>query len=155
MDFVVKKEVFIEELKQIFDEQKAANVFDSTALKSKDFVRYVCLFQDIPLGYAAVYPHANFMEKEGVNVKFKPEPNSVYIWHVVVKKAFEGKGVASLLIDSVLEDYVDRPIYSVIEEMNTPSIMMHSRAGFKPFAKFKRRFGDQVASLVLMKRKPK
>jgi ribosomal protein S18 acetylase RimI-like enzyme len=152
MDFIVKEDEQTKNLEKIFDENQKSNVFDKTALHSNEFIRLVCFFRTIPIGYVAIYPFPNFMEKEGVAAKFTPEKNAVYIWHIAVKKAFEGKGVASLLIDEVLVKYKNRPIYSVMEEMNTPAIMIHTRAGFKAFAKFKRKFGNEIVNLILMKR---
>lgn len=153
MNFVIKENVFLEQLEKIFDENQSNDVFDKSCIKNPEFLKLVCLFNNIPLGYVAVYPHSNFMEKEGLNIKFPVEPNAVYIWHIAVKKAFEGKGVASMLMEEVVQRYSANPIYSVMEEMNSPAIMIHQRVGFRPFAKFKKKYDNQVVNLLLMKRK--
>lgn len=152
MDFVVKENVFLDKLETIFEENQRSNVFDKTCLTSSEFVKYVCLFSNIPVGYIAVYPHSTFLEKEGLQGQFDVEKNAVYIWHMAIKKAFEGKGVGKVLIDEVVKKYGKGPIYSVCEEMNTPAIMLHTRVGFKPFAKFKKTFNGQTITLIMLKR---
>lgn len=152
MDFTIKENVFLDDLEKIFDENQNNNVFDKTCIKSPEFLKIVCLFNDIPLGYVAIYPKNNFMEKEGLKVNFSVEPNAVYIWHIAVKKAFEGKGVASLLMQEVVKRFSAHPIYSVMEEMNSPAILIHQRMGFKPFAKFKKKYAGLPVNLLLMKR---
>ncbi len=153
MDFVVKENVFLDKLENIFEENQRSNVFDKTCITSNEFIKLVCLFNNIPVGYIAVYPYSNFMEKEGVGKQFEVEDNAVYIWHMAIKKAFEGKGVGKILIDEVIKKYGKKPIYSVSEEMNAPAIMLHTRVGFKPFAKFKKTFNNQTVTLLMMKRK--
>jgi ribosomal protein S18 acetylase RimI-like enzyme len=152
MDFVIKENVFLADLEKIFEENQERNVFDKTCLIDDSFLKFVCLFNNIPVGYIAIYPYSNFMEKEGIAAKFEVEKNAVYIWHFAVKKAFEGKGVASLLMDYTVKKFAGRPVYSVMEEMNTPAILIHSRVGFKPFAKFKKRYHDTPVNLLLMKK---
>lgn len=150
--FVLKENVFLEQLEQIFEENKNSNVYDKTCLYDNKFLKIVCVFSSIPIGYVAVYPYADFLQKESIQAQIKIEPNAVYLWHIAVKKAFEGKGVASALLEEVIQRYSARPIYSVMEEMNTATIMLHTRAGFKPFAKFKKIYEGQQVNLLLMKR---
>lgn len=152
MDFILKENFHTEDLEKIFQENLNSNVFDNTCLTDPEFLKIVCLFNNIPIGYVALYPHSDFMKKEGLNFTFDVEPNAVYIWHLAVKKAFEGKGVALSLLEEVLERYSVNPIYSVMEEMNTPAVMLHSRLGFKPFAKFQKKYGGFPVNLLLMKK---
>lgn len=152
MDFVLKENFQIEQLKKIFQENSQNNAFDDRCLTSPDFLKIVCLFNNIPVGYVAIYPHNDFIKREGFNFTFKVEDNAIYIWHIAVKKAFEGKGVASTLMQEIIERYSAQPIYSVMEEMNTPSVMIHSRLGFKPFAKFQKNYDGTSVNLLIMKR---
>lgn len=153
MDFILKENYQTNDLEKIFEENLNNNVFDNACLYDPDFLKIVCLFNNFPVGYVAVYPHSDFIKKEGYGFSFDVEPNAVYIWHLAVKKAFEGKGVASALMEEVIERYSINPIYSVMEEMNTPAIMIHTRLGFKPFAKFTKKYIDGPVNLLLMKKK--
>lgn len=153
MDLKIEENVHLERLHQIFENNSPLNAYDSSCIDDPTFQKYVSIFADMPIGYLALYPHNDFMQKEGLHSKFVPEENSVYIWHLVVRKAFEGKGVASSLMKHVVGEYGNVPIYAVIEDLNAAAIKIYERFGFKIFAKFNRSFGTYKSSFLLMKRK--
>ncbi len=60
----------------------------------------------------------------------------LYIWEVVTKKDFMGKGIAKKLLNYVLEKFKDYTIYSCIDANNIPSIRLHEKNGFKELYRF-------------------
>ena len=49
--------------------------------------------------------------------------NVVYIWKVVTRKEFTGKGIAKKLLAYVLDKFNNDTIYSCIDVNNIPSIL--------------------------------
>ena len=62
--------------------------------------------------------------------------NIVYIWEVVTRKEFMGRGIAKKLLAYVLDKFKDYTIYSCIDVNNIPSIRLHEKYGFKELYRF-------------------
>ena len=93
------------------------------------------------LGYIAIYENTDFVQKEEFDVTLSNiKNNSVYIWEIGTKKGHERKGIASMLVEHVLNVYKKSDIYSCVEQENIASVKIHEKFGFKPVAKFEDNF---------------
>ncbi len=75
--------------------------------------------------------------------------NVVYIWEVVTRKEFVGRGIAKELLAYVLDKFSNDTIYSCINENNIPSIRLHEKYGFKELYRFEEKRKDQIKQQIM------
>ena len=123
----------IREIYSLSDKVYISPQSNSIAVSDKDIVNYV-FFDDNTkeaLGYISLYIKPDFIAKEEFNINIDNiNPNSIYIWEIGTKKGFEGKKIASRLLEHIIEKYKDNDIYSCIEIENKASIHLHRKYGF-------------------------
>ena len=101
-------------------------------------------------GYIAVYQGNDFCEIEGFLNKIENMPkNVVYIWEVVTRKEFMGRGIAKKLLAYVLDKFSNYTIYSCINENNIPSIRLHEKYGFKELYKFEEEENKKIKKQIM------
>lgn len=94
------------------------------------------LENNVPAGYIAVYTKDDFCKLENFPDKIGKEENVAYIWEIVTDKNYMGKGIASKLMQYVLEKFKGYKIYSCIAKDNIPSLKLHEKYGFKEAYQF-------------------
>ena len=130
-----------EEIRNIYASSKKEFISaqsNDEAVENKDMDNYLCYIDGVKeaVGYITVYTKSDFIEKEEFDVNLKIREGSVYIWEIGTLNGFEGRGIASSLVNHVLEQYTDVDIYSVVDDVNIGSIKIHEKFGFKVVASF-------------------
>ena len=101
-------------------------------------------------GYIAVYQGNDFCEIEGFSNKIENMPeNVVYIWEVVTRKEFTGKGIAKKLLAYVLDKFNNDTIYSCIDVNNIPSIRLYEKYGFKELYRFEEKEDNKIKQQIM------
>lgn len=75
--------------------------------------------------------------------------NVVYIWEVVTRKEFMGRGIAQKLLTYVLDKFNDYTIYSCIDVNNIPSIRLHEKYGFKELYRFEEKNDNKIKKQIM------
>ena len=75
--------------------------------------------------------------------------NVVYIWEVVTRKEFMGRGIAKKLLTYVLDKFNDYTIYSCIDVNNIPSIRLHEKYGFKELYRFEEKNDNKIKKQIM------
>ena len=75
--------------------------------------------------------------------------NVVYIWEVVTRKEFMGRGIAKKLLAYVLDKFNNHIIYSCINENNIPSICLHEKYGFKELYRFEEKEDNKIKQQIM------
>ena len=105
-------------------------------INSDDILKIVYLENNVPAGYVAVYTKDDFCKLETFPDKTEKNGNISYIWEIVTDKKYMGKGIASKLMQYVLEKFKGYRIYSCIAKENIPSLKLHEKYGFKEAYQF-------------------
>lgn len=105
-------------------------------INSDDILKIVYLENNVPAGYVAVYTIDDFCKLENFPDKIEKNGNISYIWEIVTDKKYMGKGIASKLMQYVLEKFKGYRIYSCIAKENIPSLKLHEKYGFKEAYQF-------------------
>lgn len=147
----IKKNYKLDELITIFDENNQGFVYDKNSITSTEFIKYVCVENETPIGYLVLYPQSDFSIKDDYDIKVTIPENSIYIWHIITRKGFEGRGVAKTLINFLKNEYGNYNIYSIIDEHNIKSKKLHETLGFLPVDKFKKAYKDTLDTYTLVK----
>ncbi len=101
-------------------------------------------------GYIAVYKGNDFCELEKFPIKIENMPDkAAYIWEVVTKKEFMGRGIAKKLLKYVLDKFKDYTLYSCINSNNIPSIALHEKYGFKKLCEFEQNNDNEVKKQII------
>lgn len=151
--YKIRMNAYLSALEKIYDSNNQNFVYDKKTIKNSDYIKFVCLKGNKPLGYIALYPHADFMEKQGFP-KYEPISQfSVFIWHIVVRREYQRKGVATALLDEIKKVYEGYEIYSVMDSRNNPSVFFHSLNGFVKKSDFQRVFYGKLEKFDLMQLK--
>lgn len=120
------------QLKKIIENNNQGYIWGSKLLyHNKKYEKLICICNNRPVGYLVVYTSPDFIEAAGHELDFTPKENFGYIWHIVTKKGWEGRGIGTFLLKQLFERYKGRPIYSVAHEDNVRSIAIHEHNGFE------------------------
>lgn len=147
----IKKNYKLDELINIFNENNQGFVYDKNSITNEEFIKYVCVEGELPIGYLVLYPKSDFAIKDDYDIKVKIPKNSIYIWHIITRKGYEGRGVAKKLINFLKNEYKNYNIYSIIDEHNIKSKKLHESLGFLPVDKFKKAYKDTLDTYTLVK----
>lgn len=147
----VKINVYLNALERMFKQNNKNYVYDIDAIKNPDYLKFVCLRKNKPVGYLAIYPQSDFMETQGF-----PKPEgisefSAFVWHIIVRKGHERKGVGTTLLEEVKKIYTGYEIYSVLDARNNPSILFHNSQGFTKVSGFQKVYNNKIEKFDLMK----
>lgn len=140
-------------LQKIYDINNQNFVYDRDIIKSADYIKYVCFKGNKAIGYIAFYPHADFMQKQGFPKYERISPFSIFIWHIIVRKGYERKNIATILLNEIKKVYLGYEIYSVLDSRNNPSIYFHSINGFVKKFDFERVYFGKLEKFDLMQLK--
>lgn len=77
-----------------------------------------------------------------------------YIWEVVTKKEFMGRGIAKNLLSYVLDKFENYTIYSCIDVKNIPSLKLHQKNGFKELYRFLKTEDEKTSEHIILVREP-
>ena len=75
--------------------------------------------------------------------------NVVYIWEVVTRKEFMGRGIAKKLLAYVLDKFSNCTMYSCINVNNIPSIRLHEKYGFKELYRFEEKEDNKIKQQIM------
>lgn len=153
-DYKIKINTYLNALEKIYDSNNQNFVYDKQAIKNPEYIKFVCFKGNKPVGYTAVYPHSDFMEKQGFPKYEQSSPFSVFIWHIVVRKGYERKGVATNMLEEIKKVYNGFEIYSVMDSRNNPSVLFHNTKGFTKKSDFQRVYFGKLEKFDLMQLKP-
>ncbi len=133
----------LDQVKQIYNSSSKKFISEesnNSAINDEHMVSYLYyedLRPDIALGYVTIYESNDFIAKEEFDVIIDDiKPDSVYIWEIGTRKGYEGRGIASKLLNFVKEKYSNRDIYTCLDEENVASIRIHEKVGFKKVKEF-------------------
>ena len=141
----------LDECIKIFENNHKRFVFDKSSITDPIYTKYVCIENGEPIGYAVVYPPNDFIAREQFACNYISEPDSIYIWHIVVHSAHCGKGVGKFINDAILADYKGRPIYCAIDKNNLPSLHLHQKQGFAIVAEFTQMFHGNMTTFAILR----
>lgn len=149
---MIEENVLLEELKEIFINNKQNYLSDKTAIDS-NMLKVVFVEGDHALGYAVVYEGNDFLEKEKFDVSINNIPDdAVYIWQVATKIGYEGQGIATQIINYITEKFKNRNIYSCVDVTNVASLKCHKKCGFKELSIFDdEKNGEKDTLYILLK----
>ncbi len=106
-------------------------------------------------GYIAVYEGNDFLELEKFPNKIQNMPDKVaYIWEVVTRKEFMGRGIAKKLLSYVLDKFENYTIYSCVDPENIPSLKLHEKNGFKELYRFLKKEDKKTSEHMILVRIP-
>lgn len=77
----------------------------------------------------------------------------VYIWQLATKKGFEGQGIASHILQYVVEKFKNYEIYACVNIQNVASMKVHCKNGFIPIKYFEEQKQDGGIDKNLMLRR--
>ena len=101
-------------------------------------------------GYIAVYQGNDFCKIEGFPNKMEDmSENVAYIWEVVTRKEFMGRGIAKKLLAYVSDKFNNYTIYSCINVNNIPSIRLHEKYGFKELYRFEEKEDNKIKQQIM------
>lgn len=140
-------------LEKIFDSNNNHFVYDKKVIKDPDYIKFVYAKGNKALGYLALYPKADFMQKQGFPTYSPVSPFSVFVWHIVVRKGFERQGIATALMQEVKKVYHGYEVYSVLDSRNNASIYFHNINGFVKKFDFMRVYFGKLEKFDLMQLK--
>ena len=126
---------------------------DKPTIRSDEFEKLVCVKDNEAVGFLVAYERPDFLAKEGFAVDFQPAKNCVYIWDVITRKDFQGRGVATFLIDCLVARFLGKDIYSVVDARNVISFSLHEEAGFKSVLRFEHNLCGENETFDLLKLK--
>ncbi len=131
---------YLEEIRKIWEDNNSGYISKDSneiLIKNNDILKIVYLEDKVPAGYVGIYTKNDFCSVEGYPDKIDKNDKVVYIWEIIIDKKFAGKGIASKLIEYVLNKYKNYKVYSCINKNNTPSLNLHKKYGFKDAYQFK------------------
>jgi len=124
------------------------------AINDDNMLKIVYRENNITMAYAIIYFGKDFCEKDGYPNMIKNMPDKVaYIWEIVTDKNYAGKGIATKLIEYVINNYKDYFIFSCVDLSNISSLKLHTKNGFIPMYEFEENENDYVSVHVMMIRK--
>jgi GNAT superfamily N-acetyltransferase len=139
-------------LEKIFDTNNQF-LYDKKSIKNPDYIKFVYVKGNKPLGYIAVYPKDDFMQQQGFPPYEPVSPFSVFIWHIAVRKGHQRQGIATVLLNEIKKIYHGYEIYSVLDTRNNASILFHSTNGFVKKFDFMRVYFGKLQKFDLMQLK--
>ncbi|MGI5842315.1 MAG: GNAT family N-acetyltransferase [Christensenellales bacterium] len=151
-NYKIRMNVNLNALEKIFKEYNQF-IYDIATIKDPDYIKFVCMKGNKVVGYAAVYPYSNFMERQGFKKDTQYSDFSVFIWHIVVKKGYERKGIGTTLVKEIERIYQGYDIYSVLDSRNNPSILFHNSLGFVKKEDFEQVFNNKIEKFDIMQLK--
>lgn len=152
-EYKIRMNMYLSALEKIYDQNNQNFVYDKHAIKNPDYIKFVCLKGNKPIGYVAVYPHSNFMEKQGFPKYEQVSQFSIFIWHIVVRREYQRKGVATAILNEIKKVYAGYEIYSVLDARNNASVFFHSLNGFVKTFDFQRVYFGKLEKFDLMQLK--
>ena len=68
-----------------------------------------------------------------------------YIWEIVTDKNYVGRGIASKLIEYIIDKYKGYEIYSCIDINNYSSLKLHEKYGFYTLYEFEKELENKIS----------
>jgi len=134
---MIIKNQYIDQLTEIFDDNNQNFVFDRRSINDRSMDKIVYVVDERPVAYVITYKGADFCQKEGYPVIIKGvNKNSIYIWHMIVRKEFSGRGIGTEMLNYIIKNNSDSDIYSCVDINNIASMKCHEKAGFRQFNTF-------------------
>lgn len=130
---------YFEDIKRIWKDNHNGFITEESnemLINNDDILKIVYLENNVPAGYVAVYSKDDFCKLEDFPDKIGKKGNVSYIWEIVTDKKYTGKGIASKLMQYVLEKFKGYKIYSCVAKDNIPSLKLHEKYGFKEAYQF-------------------
>ena len=108
---------------------------------------------NVTMAYVIIYLGNDFCEKEEFPNKIGNIPENVlYIWEIVTDKKYAGKGIASKLIEYIINKYNKFSIYSCVDLSNIASLKLHQKYGFEILYEFEQKHDNNSSIHAMMVR---
>ena len=130
---------YFKDIKRIWKDNNSGFITEESnemLINNDDILKIVYLENNVPAGYVAVYSKDDFCKLEDFPDKIDKKGNVSYIQEIVTDKKYIGKGIASKLIQYVLEKFKEYKIYSCVAKNNITSLKLHEKYGFKEAYQF-------------------
>lgn len=130
---------YFKDIKRIWKDNNSGFITEESnemLINNDDILKIVYLENNVPAGYVAVYNKDDFCKLEDFLDKIDRNGNVSYIWEIVTDKKYKGRGIASKLMQYVLEKFKEYKIYSCVAKNNIPSLKLHEKYGFKEAYQF-------------------
>ena len=130
---------YFKDIKRIWKDNNSGFITEESnemLINNDDILKIVYLENNVPAGYVAVYNKDDFCKLEDFPDKIDRNGNVSYIWEIVTYKKYKGRGIASKLMQYVLEKFKEYKIYSCVAKNNIPSLKVHEKYGFKEAYQF-------------------
>ena len=130
---------YFKDIKRIWKDNNSGFITEESnemLINNDDILKIVYLENNVPAGYVAVYNKDDFCKLEDFQDKIDRNGNVSYIWEIVTDKKYKGRGIASKLMQYVLEKFKEYKIYSCVAKNNIPSLKVHEKYGFKEAYQF-------------------
>ena len=145
---------YIDDIQKIWKENNSGYItYESNqmAINDEKMVKIVWRENEKTMAYAIVYLGKDFCKRDEFPNEIKNMPEkTAYIWEIVTDKNYKGKGIASKLIQYIIEKYKGYYIYSCIDLSNIASLKLHKKYGFKALYRFDKEYNNKMSSHVMM-----
>ena len=148
----IKVNILLDDLIEIFDGNNQSFVCDKNCIKNDEFLKIVAVIDGVAVGYAVLYQGNDFLEREGFPFKANIKGENIYVWHCITRNGFENKGVQTEIYNYFTNKFKDCDIYSVVDEVNIPSIKLHNKFNFKVVGTFEKFYSNKLCKFNLLKR---
>ena len=130
---------YFKDIKRIWKDNHSGFITEESnemLINNDDILKIVYLENNVPAGYVAVYNKDDFCKLEDFPDEIDRNGNVSYIWEIVTDKKYKGRGIASKLMQYVLEKFKEYKIYSCVAKNNIPLLKLHEKYGFKEAYQF-------------------
>ena len=144
----------MKKLKKIWQENNNGYITlesNQIALNEDKILKIVWRENNITMAYIAIYLGKDFCEKEGYPNKIENMPDKVaYIWEIVTDKRYANRGIATKLIEYIINKYEGYTIFSCIDLSNGSSLKVHQKNGFMSLYEFEEKENNCVSTYTMM-----
>lgn len=150
---------YFEDIQKIWKENNNGYItYESNqmAINDNNMLKIVYREKKITMAYTTIYFGKDFCDKEEYPNKIENMPDKVaYIWEIVTDKKYAGKGIATKLMEYVINKYKDYTIFSCVDLSNISSLKLHEKNGFVPLYEFEEKENNRVSTHIMMIRNTK
>lgn len=139
---MVVENSYFEDIQKIWKQNNngyITKISNQKAIYDEGMNQFVWRENEKTMAYVVVYVGKDFCEKDQCLNKIKKMGNKVaYIWEIVTDKNYVGRGIASKLIEYIINKYKGYEIYSCIDINNYSSLKLHENMVFIHYMNLKR-----------------
>lgn len=146
---MVVENSYFEDIQKIWKQNNNGYITKTSnqkAIYDEGMNQFVWRENEKTMAYVVVYVGKDFCEKDQCLNKIKKMGNKVaYIWEIVTDKNYVGRGIASKLIEYIIDKYKGYEIYSCIDINNYSSLKLHEKYGFYTLYEFEKELENKIS----------